>query len=105
VIAFLLVGGLALSTWLFLRERAMLERARYSEQKTVEAFRAALKQQAIATQERERARASAGDVRSLVAQPATRAAVLEALADYYFERGDRVRAEALRAEARELRGK
>ena len=105
VIAFLLTGGLALSTWLFLRERAMLERARYSEQTTVEAFRAALKQQAIAAQERERARASGGDARTLVAQPATRAAVLEALADFHAERGDRSKADALRAEARELRGK
>jgi eukaryotic-like serine/threonine-protein kinase len=48
VIAFLLCGGLALSTWLFLREQAMLERARYSEQKTVEAYRAALKERARA---------------------------------------------------------
>ena len=105
VIAFLLVGGLALSTWLFLRERAMLERARYSEQKTVEAFRAALKQQAIAAQERERARTNGADLRTLVTQPATRAAVLEALADFHAEHGDRAKADALRAEARELRGK
>ena len=103
VIAFLLVGGLVLSTWLFLRERAMLERARYSEQKTVEAFRAALKQQAIANRERERARTP--DVRALVAQPATRAEVLDALAELHAGRGDRAKADALRAEARELREK
>jgi hypothetical protein len=98
-ILFLLVGGLGLSTWLFLRERATLERARASEQKTVEAFRAALRQQALANQ----ARATATDPAALVANPATRAQVLDALADFHAGRGESAKAEALRAEARALR--
>ena len=77
----------------------MLERARYSEQKTVEAFRAALRQQALANQ----ARAAATDPAALVANPATRAQVLEALADFHAGRGESAKAEALRAEARALR--
>ncbi len=100
-IAILLVGGLTLATWLFLRERATLERARYSEQKTVEAYRAALRQQAIAAEERARA----ADSRSLVAQPASRAEILDALADYYAARGETAKADALRADAREARRK
>ena len=86
VIVALLVGGLTLSTWLFLRERRMLERARYSEQKAVDGFRAALKQQSLANQERARA-----------------ADVLESLAAEATARGDARSAQTLRAEAQRLR--
>ena len=99
VIAFLLVGGLTLSTWLFLRERAMLERARYSEQKAREGWATALKEHTAASLAR------TSNPRGLIADPATRAEVLEALANFYAQRGDPAKAAALRAEAREARQK
>ena len=85
VVAALVVGGLVATTWLWLGERAMLERARTAEQRTVEASRAALKQQALA--------------------PIRAAEILETLAETYAAQGDAARAERLRADARELRKK
>ena len=117
LVAISLVGGLALSTWLFLGERRMLERARYSEQKTVEAFRAALKQQALASQARARAATGAdakalhtvidGQLaqlrRELASQPGSLAAALASLAPVYRELGDGAAAEALLREAEQIR--
>ncbi len=85
VIAALVIGGLVATTWLWLGERAMLERARTAEQRTVEAYRAALKQQALA--------------------PIRAAEIMETLAETYAAQGDAARAERLRADARELRKK
>jgi hypothetical protein len=85
VIAALVVGGLVATTWSWLGERAMLERARTAEQRTVEAYRAALKQQAQA--------------------PLRAAEILETLAETYAAQGDAARADRLRADARELRKK
>ena len=100
-IAFLLVGGLTLSTTLYLDERAMLERARYSEQKAREGWAAALKERNLANQNRTRT----GDLRALATDPTARAEMLEAIADFHARQGDLAKADALRAEAREARRK
>lgn len=103
------VVGLAVSTWLYLREREALARARYAEQKAVDGFRAALAQKAAtATREAQTARmaldaAMATARREQAARPELLAGLLESFASVYSGLGDEALAQSLRTEGARLR--
>jgi tRNA A-37 threonylcarbamoyl transferase component Bud32 len=104
-----IVAGLAVSTWLYWKERETLERARYAEQKAVEGFRAALAQKAaVAVREGQTVRAAldaavATARREQAARPELLAGLLESFASVYAGLGDAALAQSLRTEAARLR--